>query len=385
LTFELSLGDCQPKVDVGMVALAVPADTRPDGSVDLSVLVTVLKTVVAWQPARDAIVCVRSTLSVGDSAQMLAAIGDSDLPNRYVYWPAFLRQHRAFVDLARPDRIVLGSGTTQVANRFVNRILPADLHNRVLTMSFEAAEAVKQMSNSVLAVNQVLAAELASICEKYTIEPEAVFQGIAADFRIGQEILEHRPGLCDLCLSKDLSAMCRVAGVNGKLLSSAARRSDELRRLAVQNVVGHVCRIGPQPNVAIVGLGYAPGVGDTRGALSPQLLTALQGRAKVRVWDGYADVSAVIGATPGVEAFPSLELCLESADVAVLLVDHPELQQVDWKTQAESMRGARPIFDFAHALCASQRGASEFCHPWYTPGVCTFCSFEVPPREPDTS
>src|ERR1022692_199857 len=374
LTFELSFEDYQPNVDVGMVMLAVPADTRPDGSVDLSIVATVIKTLVAWQPARNALVCVRSTLSIGDSVRILAAVEDSDLPNRYVYWPAFLGQHRAFVDLAQPDRIVLGSRRAQIAKSFVDRILPTDLHNRVLTMSFEEAEATKQMSNSVLAVNQVLTAELASICEKYAIKSEVVIRGIAGDYRIGQELLEHRPGLGDLCLRKDLSAMCKIAGDNGVLLQSAARRSDELRRLAVGNLIGHVCRIGPQPNVAMVGLGYASGVGDTRGALSHQLLAALQGRAKVRVWDGYADVSSVIAAMPGIEAFPSLEVCLRGADVAVLLVDHPELRQVDWQTQGESMREVHSIFDFAHALPASQRGASECPRAWYTAGSCPLCS-----------
>ncbi len=374
LTFEVSLEDCDPNVDVGMVMLAVPADTHPDGSVDLSIVATVIKTLVAWQPARDALVCVRSTLSVGDSVRILAAVGDSDLPNRYVYWPAFIRQHRAFVDLAQPDRIVVGSRRAQIANRFVEQILPTDLHDRVLIMSCEEAELTKQMSNSVLAVNQVLTAELASICEKYAIKSEVVIRGIAGDFRVGQDLLEHHPGLGDLCLRKDLSALCKIAGDTGMLLRNAARRSEELRRLVVGNILGHVRRIGPQPNAAVVGLGYASQVGDIRGALSPQLLAALQGSANVCVWDGYADVSSVIATMRSIKAFPSLEACLRDADVAVLLVDHPELQQVNWQAQAALMKGVYSIFDFAHVIPASEPGVSEHLHAWYTAGSCPLCS-----------
>lgn len=241
-------------------------------------------------------------------------------------------------------------------------------------MSCEEAELTKQMSNSVLAVNQVLTAELASICEKYSIKSEVVIRGVAGDFRIGQDLLEHHPGLGDLCLRKDLSALCKIAGDNGMLLRSAARRSDELRRLAIGNILAHIRRIGSQPDVAVVGLGYASQVGDIRGALSPQLLAALQGSANVRVWDGYADVLSLIATMPGVKAFPSLEDCLRDADVAVLLVDHPELQQVNWQAQAALMKGVYSIFDFARVIPASEPGVSEHLHAWYTAGTCPLCS-----------
>lgn len=377
LTFEVSLEDCQKNDDVEMVILAVPADPLPDGSVDLSIVTAVIKKLVDWQPARNALVCVRSTLSIGDGARILAAVEDPELPNRYVYWAAFLRQHMAFVDLAQPDRIVVGSQRTQIANRFVCNILPKNLHDRVLIMSCEEAELTKQMSNAVLAVNQVMTAELAAICDKYAITSEVVIRGIAGDFRIGQELLEHHPGLGDLCLRKDLSALCKIAGDTGMLLHNTARRSDELRRLAVENILSHVRRIGPEPNVAVVGLGYASQVGDIRGALSPQLLAALQGNANVRVWDRYADVSSVIATMPSIKDSPSLEVCLRDVDVAVLLVDHPELQQVNWQVQASSMRGFYSIFDFVHVVQDSEAGVSKHLHDWYTAGSCPLCSRSV--------
>jgi UDP-N-acetyl-D-mannosaminuronate dehydrogenase len=121
-------------------------------------------------------------------------------------------------------------------------------------------------------------------------------------------------------------------------------------------------------------LGYASQVGDIRGALSPQLLAALQGSANVRVWDGYADVSSVIATMPSIKTFPSLEACLRDADVAVLLVDHPELQQVNWQAQAALMKDVYSIFDFAHIIPASECGVSEHLHAWYTAGSCPLCS-----------
>lgn len=374
LSFELSLDYYRRSADVEIIVLAVPADTYADGSIDLSVVVSVIKMLVEWQSARKALVCVRSTLSVGSSVQILAAVGDSDLSNRYIYWPAFLRQHRAFVDLSEPDRIILGACSKETMEMFVTSVLPSELHKRVLVMSLEEAEAAKQMSNCVLAVNQVLTAELAVMCEEHAIEPKVVIRGVAGDFRIGGELMEHHPGLGDLCLRKDLSAMCRIGGESSALLKAAANRSDDLRRLAIDNIVRHVSHLGDQSKVAIVGLGYAAGVGDVRGALSPQLIASLQGKAKIRVWDAYADVSCVIADLPGIETFPRLEDCLRGSDAAVLLVDHPELKEINWQAQVRSMKRHPSIFDFAYALSSSTLRFSEFIHAWYAAGTCQICA-----------
>jgi UDP-glucose 6-dehydrogenase len=234
-------------------------------------------------------------------------------------------------------------------------------------MSCEEAELTKQMSNSVLAVNQVLTAELASVCENHTVNSEVVIQGIAGDFRIGRELLEHRPGLGDLCLRKDLSALCKIAGKAGTLLKSAAYRSDELRQTAIANILGHVRRVGSGANVAIIGVGYASQVGDIRGALGPQLLAELQGSVNVRVWDPYVDILSLTATMSNVQVCPSIEICLTDADVTVLLVDHPELQQVDWQTQVALMKSTNTIFDFAHVIPPTETGISKHLHAWYTP------------------
>ncbi|WP_375411634.1 nucleotide sugar dehydrogenase [uncultured Bradyrhizobium sp.] len=370
LRFQSCLEDCQTTDDVEAVILAVPADSRYDGSIDISILTNVIKSLVTWPPARNAFICVRSTVMVGDSAQMIAAVDHASLLNRYVYWPAFLRQHRAFEDLARPDRIVVGCQSAQTATRFANQVFPENLHDLVLVMSCREAELTKQMSNSVLAVNQVLTAELSLVCEHHAVNAEIVRRGIAGDFRIGMDLLEHHPGLGDLCLRKDLSALCKITGETGTLLDSAAYRSDEFRRVAIGNIVRHVRRIGRSPTVAVVGLGYASQVGDVRGALSPQLLSALQGSTAIRVWDAYADVSSVIATMPGVEGFESLAACLADADVAVLLVDHPELREVNWEAQVGLMKDVRSIFDFARVTPA---GISDRLHNWYTAGSCPLC------------
>jgi UDPglucose 6-dehydrogenase len=371
LRFQSCLEDCQSTDNVEAVILAVPADSRHDGSIDLSLLTNVIKTLATWPPARNAFICVRSTVMVGDAAQIIAAVDHPGLLIRYVYWPAFLRQHRAFEDLARPDRIVVGCQSAQTATGFANLVFPPDLHDLVLVMSCREAELTKQMSNSVLAVNQILTAELSLACEEHAVNPETVRRGVAGDFRIGSDLLEHHPGLGDLCLRKDLSALCKIIGGTGTLLHSAACRSDELRRLAISNIVKHVRSIGRSSTVAVVGLGYASQVGDVRGALSPQLLSALRDTtAAIRVWDAYADVSSVITIMPGVEAFESLAACLADADVAVLLVDHPELHEVNWEAQVALMKDVRSIFDFAHVTPAS---ISDRLHTWYTSGSCRLC------------
>jgi UDP-N-acetyl-D-mannosaminuronate dehydrogenase len=134
-----------------------------------------------------------------------------------------------------------------------------------------------------------------------------------------------------------------------------------------------VRRLGHRPKVAVLGLGYASQVGDTRGALSPELLAALRNCADVRVWDGYADVSSVVEVMPRAMAFSSIEACLMDTDVAVLLVDHPELQQLNWQA-LPFPRGVYAIFDFARVIPASEPRVSEHLHAWYTSGSCSVCS-----------
>lgn len=352
-------------VSCDAILIAVPAPTSARGEVDLAVLDSVLSKVARREDLRSAIVVVRSTLGPGDSDQLVAL--HPSLRERLVYWPAFLRQGRALADSSSPDRIVLGVFDKGRSAQLRNLLGPLVPPHRLVVLSLREAELVKQFSNAILAVNRVLAADISLICGQYGVDFRAVFEGITLDHRMGRELLEVKPGLGDSCLTKDIDALCAALPEPrsaAALLDIARQRSRVQRREAVAAVLGELQRAsGRSPSLALVGLSYEPGVGDVRDALSVELAGAARDIARVRVWDPYVSLRDLAEHFPTAERASSLEDAFRASSVAVILVDHPELDGSLWRL-IESMDEDACVFDFAGLEPRSFAAVSRKIRRW---------------------
>jgi UDPglucose 6-dehydrogenase len=219
------------------------------------------------------------------------------------------------------------------------------------------AELIKHFSNAVLAVNRVLAADLALVCKDFGIDYRRVLDGITTDHRMPPDLLEVRPGIGDSCLAKDLRALQAVSTLQTErrqFFDITLQRSEAQRAHATQSLVNAV-RQHPatRPVVLMLGLTYTPGIGDVRDALSRDIYDALADIAVIRCWDPYVSEDDKKAFFPRAQSFDSLDAAFSGSSFSVALVKHPELDGFDWRMAQSNMFDPRLIFDYAEVLDAS--------------------------------
>jgi UDPglucose 6-dehydrogenase len=262
-----------------VLVVATPTPTTPSGDSDTSSVRAALR--MHWNTDRHTLVMLRSTLLPGTIETILSDAEFLDLTDHLVHWPEFLNQGRALQDGRTPDRVVIGALSESAARLAQDLIQSMRIEaTRYELLSIREAEAVKHFSNAALAVNQVLGAEIARLCEDMEIDANIVLQAISEDKRLDPGLLRPRAPLVDSCLRKDLAALIEnlSLGSEPNILSATIRRASLLHEDGVQRVSRHVKAAGDSARVLIIGAGFTPAVSDTNGSLVWELLPELEGR-----------------------------------------------------------------------------------------------------------
>ncbi|MFC9977141.1 nucleotide sugar dehydrogenase [Spirillospora sp. NPDC127200] len=330
-----------------ILVVATPTPTLPSGESDPSSVRAALHRF--WDARRHSLVVIRSTVLPGTIEALVAGAEFPALAEQVVHWPEFLNQGRALRELRRPDRVVVGADSDTAAERFhrLLRTLPIDL-SRYERLTLRGAEAAKHFSNAALAVNQVLGAEIARLCEDIGVDSGAVLAAVAADARLDPSLLRPRAPLVDSCLGKDLAALIDNLSLEREpsVLSATVRQADLLRADAVQRLSRHVKAAGERPRTLIIGAGFAAAVSDTGGSLLWRLLPELEGQDVV-VWDPYATAPVTDHLGPLLRR-DALDGLVREADVVALLVAHPPVAALDWPGLMRSMaRRGTVLLDYA--------------------------------------
>ena len=105
--------------------------------------------------------------------------------------PEFLREGSAIEDTLRPDRIVFGAPSQQVAMTLLE--LYAPLERPMIITDVYSAEIIKYASNAFLATKISFINEIADLCELAGADVTQVMKGMGLDPRIGARVPQRRP------------------------------------------------------------------------------------------------------------------------------------------------------------------------------------------------
>jgi len=162
--------------DADVVFIAVSTPTKPDGSQDLSQVLSALKSLAdVWRSVQFdyRVIVLKSTILPG-TTRMLAKYARDELglplPNHvgFVHNPEFLRADKALEDVLRPSRVVIG-GIDEKSSSFVAEFYK-QFYGRVgvkppiFIVSPEEAELIKYASNTFLALKTVYGNIIGLIC-----------------------------------------------------------------------------------------------------------------------------------------------------------------------------------------------------------------------------
>jgi UDPglucose 6-dehydrogenase len=259
--------------------------------------------------------------------------------------PEFLREGSAIEDTLRPDRIVIGAPTQQVAMSLLE--LYAPLERPMIITDVPSAEIIKYASNAFLSTKISFINAIANICELAGADVSQVMKGMGMDARIGSAFLSAGLGFGGSCFPKDTDSLVHTAAALGYdfgLLQQVV----EINRERAGHFVDIIAKaLGPLDGrvIAVLGLAFKPNTDDMREAKSVEVIQGLlrQGAA-VRAYDPVAMPNARRVLPAAVTYCESPYEAASGADAVALITEWNEFKFLN----LERLRGVlrRPaIFD----------------------------------------
>ena len=188
LSFTTDLAQGIKGADI--IFLALPTPPGEDGSADLQYILKVASELGGLLDHYTVVVD-KSTVPVGTAEKVNRVIAEkAKVPFDVVSNPEFLREGVAVDDFMKPDRVVIGSASSQA--EAVMRQLYAPFvrqGNPIIFMDVKSAELTKYAANAFLATKITFMNEIANLCSLLGADVDAVRQGIGTDTRIGKRFL----------------------------------------------------------------------------------------------------------------------------------------------------------------------------------------------------
>ncbi|MBI2527203.1 MAG: UDP-glucose/GDP-mannose dehydrogenase family protein [Candidatus Rokubacteria bacterium] len=345
LAFTVDLPAAVRQADVIFIAVGTPS--QDNGETDLSQVETVA-TEIGRAMDRYKVVVNKSTVPVGTGELVRETIARSQprpVDFDVVSNPEFLREGSAIEDTLRPDRIVIGAPTQQVAMTLVE--LYAPLERPMIITDLPSAEVIKYASNAFLAAKISFINAIANICEAAGADVGQVTKGMGLDSRIGPAFLQAGLGYGGSCFPKDVASLIHTAGRPGydfKLLRSVVEINRERAALLLEAMRKALGPIDSQ-TVAVLGLAFKPNTDDMREARSVEVIGLLRGAgAAVRAYDPVATDNARPLLPADVTFCASPYEAADGADALVLVTEWNEFRFLNLERLRAALR--RPvIFD----------------------------------------
>lgn len=339
-----------------IVFIAVGTPSGEDGSADLRHVLTVAATIGQYLE-KPTLIVNKSTVPVGTADRVRARIAQA-LAERgavvdfeVVSNPEFLKEGDAIKDCMRPDRIIIGARTPEVAEPLRRLYAPFNRnHERLLLMDVRSAELSKYAANAMLATKISFMNELANIAERLGADIEMVRRGIGSDPRIGWHFIYPGAGYGGSCFPKDVRALARSAADQGyaaRLLTAVEAVNEAQKSHVFALMQRHFLGDLRDRTIALWGLAFKPNTDDMREAPSRCLLEQLWAAgASVRAYDPEAMDTArrLYGERPDLVLCADMDAAVRGADALVLMTEWKAFWSPDFAELARQLR-AKVVFD----------------------------------------
>jgi len=345
-----------------IIFISVGTPPLENGETDLS-QVKVAATEIGKAIQGPKIVVNKSTVPVGTGdivRKVIESVRKNRDPFQMVSNPEFLREGQAVWDTLHPDRIIIGTSSSEAADRLCDLYRP--LGRPFIITDIHSAEMIKYASNAFLATKISFINAVADLCEEVGGDVRDVAKGLGADERIGPAFLGAGLGYGGSCFPKDvdslLHASIQIGTPFGLLKETTEKNADRVPRF-VRRIVDRLGDEGPKPlagkKLSVLGLSFKAETDDMREAKSIEICQLLrEAGARIRAYDPIAieNARAILG-EDGVDYFPSAYEAVREADAAIIVTDWREFIQLNLRRLADSL--SQPIiFDGRNIYSAEE-------------------------------
>jgi len=348
--------------ELQFIAVGTPPDE--DGSADLKYVLKVAETIATHMTSSKVIID-KSTVPVGTADKVSARV-EEVLNSRFdqgkaptfsvVSNPEFLKEGSAVADCKRPDRIVIGTDSTEAEELMRELYEPFNRnHEKIIVMDIKSAELTKYAANCMLATKISFMNEMANIAERVGADIENVRHGIGSDPRIGYQFIYPGCGYGGSCFPKDVQALVRTAdgiGYESQILKAVEAVNYAQKNKLFEYISKHY-GLAENPDAikgktfALWGLSFKPNTDDMREAPSLVLMDALwKAGAKVQAYDPEAmeETQRICGNRADLSLMGTKESALKGADALVVCTEWQNFKAPDFNTVKEELSEA-VVFD----------------------------------------
>jgi UDPglucose 6-dehydrogenase len=281
---------------------------------------------------------------VGTARRIEESLRASGKQTIVVSHPVFLSEGCAVEDFNWPDRIVLGTTSTQAVSALKALYRPLVMRGvPVIVTNHETAELVREASTAFLATKVSFINELSSLCEHVSADAVDLGLALGLDKRIAPRCLQ--PGsLGGNFAESDMDSLANLAagsGVSLKILTAAREVNREFCDRIMRKISG-VLESVTGKQVGLLGLAFKPNTNSVASSASISLARELMQRgAHVAAYDPIAMPDAQLELTGNVRYCDSAYGVAEGADALVLSTGWPEFRTLDYDRIRRIIR--RPI------------------------------------------
>jgi UDPglucose 6-dehydrogenase len=302
-------------------------------------------------------------VSVGSTTLLEKSLKSNGLKSLLVCQPMFFTNGCAVEDFNWPDRIILGTASSeavfslkQIFHPLVMRGVP------VLVTNFETAELAREATTAFVATKISFINEIASLCEHVHADAVSLSLALGLDKKIAPRCLQPGAGMGGIFAQSDMDSLTGLALKNRidlKILNAARQVNVDLAERLVQKVSSAIETV-QNKDVGILGLAFKPNTNSVAGSASIQLAQNLLSKgARVRAYDPVAIPNAKPELNGLVKYCESAYGVAEGVDALIVATGWPEFRTLDFAKIRHLVK--RPIIiDTKNLLDCSRLRAMGF-------------------------
>lgn len=280
------------------------------------------------------ILTIVTPVPVGTAVALENSIKAAGFQATIVSQPMFFTDGCAVEDFNWPDRLILGSTSSEAVQMLKQIFHPLVMRGvPVIVTSQSTAELVREAATAFVATKISFINEVAALCERVNADAVNLALALGLDKKIAPRCLQPGAGMGGVFAESDMDSLSQLAqshGVSLKVLSAARDVNHDLTDRLVQKIT-HALNSVENKEVGILGLAFKPNTNSVAGSSSLRLAETLVSKgAHVRAYDPVAIPEAKTHLNSTVRYCDSAYAVAEGSDALVVGTGWPEFRALDF-------------------------------------------------------
>jgi UDPglucose 6-dehydrogenase len=271
---------------------------------------------------------------VGTAAALEKSIKNAGLQATIVAQPMFFTDGCAVEDFNWPDRLILGSTSTEAVQMLKQIFHPLVMRGvPVIVTNQSTAELVREAATAFVATKISFINEVAALCERVNADAVNLALALGLDKKIAPRCLQPGAGMGGVFAESDMDSLAQLAQSHGVPLKvlSAARDVNHYLADRLVDKISQALNSVENKEVGILGLAFKPNTNSVAGSSSVRLAESLISKgAHVRAYDPVAIPEAKTRLNGTVRYCDSAYAVAEGSDALVVGTGWPEFRALDF-------------------------------------------------------